>query len=361
MKLFRSVLLVAAMTALINSASLAGNLNASCTGGITYAWNKEFSAEDNLVELIWTGLDGKIDPPDANASGRLLGGTTGDDVFIRSTYIGYGYLRGFAQGRFDKLFTHDGLLQPGFKVYLRAWDAIYVTDLNNSYGDSEIYQIKVGDEFESYDFAPFEINMFLNGETHPVELSSFSVSSIAGRVVINWTTQSESENLGFHIFKSTSPTGEKIRANKELIKGAINSETRRDYSWEEPVDKEGQVWYYWLADVSTDGTMRYYGPKRVETIAAPKYYSLEQNYPNPFNPSTTITFSLKEAGRVQLSVFNVRGQMVAELINENKVAGQYSVEWNGLDANGFRAPSGLYFYTIRVNDFVETKKMALTK
>ena len=70
---------------------------------------------------------------------------------------------------------------------------------------------------------------------------------------------------------------------------------------------------------------------------------------------------LKEAGRVQLTDFNVRGQMVAELINENKVAGQYSVEWNGLDANGFRAPSGLYFYTIRVNDFVETKKMALTK
>ncbi len=258
------------------------------------------------------------------------------------------------------LFTHS-LIQPGRLVYLRAWDTPQVTDITDSYGDSELYQIQTGDEFEAHDFAPFQINFYLSGETHPVELSSFNVACTAGRVVITWTTQSETQNLGFHIFKSETPTGQKIRANKELIKGAINSETRRDYRWEEPVDKAGQVWYYWLADVSTDGAMRFYGPKRVETIAAPQFYSLEQNYPNPFNPTTTITFNLKEGGKVQLSIFNLRGQLVRELVNEEKPAGSYSVEWNGLDNEGMRVPSGLYFYSIRINDFAETKKMALTK
>ncbi|MDZ7371483.1 MAG: T9SS type A sorting domain-containing protein [candidate division KSB1 bacterium] len=344
--------------AILSGASFAGDLNASCTGGITQAWDQQFSAEGNLVQLIWAGPNGKIDPP--NADGPNLGAPTGDDVFIRDTYIGHGYLAGYAYGRFDKLFSHS-LIQPGAIVYLRAWDVPQVTNINNSYGNSELYQIQTADEFESHDFAPFAIYKYLNGETHPVELSAFNVAAVAGRVIITWTTQSESQNLGFHIFKSQSPTGQKIRANKEMIKGAINSATRQDYSWEEPIDKDGEVWYYWLADVAVDGTMRFYGPKRVETIAAPKYYSLEQNYPNPFNPSTTITFNLKEPGRVQLSVFNLRGQLVKELVNEERVAGQYSVEWNGLDGNGLRVPSGLYFYSIRVNEFTETKKMALTK
>jgi hypothetical protein len=360
MKISMSLLGVIGLVMLLSAATFAGDLNASCSSGVSMAWNKQFSAEDNLVELIWAGPDGKIDPPDANGRGRSLGAPSGDDIFIRNTTIGYGYLDGFAEGRFDKLFSHS-LIHSGILVYLRAWDTVYVTDMNNSYGDSELYQIQTANEFESYDFPAFEIDTYLSGETHPVELSSFSVSSVAGRVIIAWTTQSESQNLGFHIYKSDSPTGQKVRADKEMIKGALNSETRHDYSWEEAADKDGKVWYFWLADVSTDGSMRFYGPKRVETIAAPQYYSLEQNYPNPFNPTTTITFSLKETGKVQLSIFNLRGQSVRELVNEEKSAGQYAVEWNGLDSNGFKAPSGLYFYTIRVNDFSETKKMALTK
>lgn len=358
MKIYRSLLVVIGLVVLLSAAALAGDLNSSCTQGVIQAWNKQVSAEGNLVELIWAGPDGKIDPPGAN--GLVLGAPTGDDQYIRNTIIGNGYLSGFAQGRFDKLFTH-ATIQPERWVYLRAWDKANVVDMKDSYGDSELYQIQTANEFESYDFPSFEIDMYLNGETHPVELSSFSVSSVAGRVMIAWTTQSESENLGFHIYKSDSPTGQKIRANKEMIKGAINSETRHDYSWEEAADKDGNIWYFWLADVSTDGSMRFYGPKRVETIAAPKYYSLEQNYPNPFNPTTTITFSLKETGKVYLSIFNLRGQSVRELVNEDKAAGQYAVEWNGMDSNGFKVPSGLYFYTVRVNDFSETKKMALTK
>ena len=342
---------------LLSVTANAGDLNASSTAGIIQSWDQVPSAEGNLVQLIWAGPDGVIDAPNPNSD--PLGAPTGDDQFIRDTYVGNGYLAGYAEGRFDKLFTHSDI-QPGRYVYIRAWDTSVINSAENSYGDSELYQVQSADEFEAYDFGTIEIDTYLNGETHPVELSSFSVSSVGGRVVIEWTTQSETENLGFHIYKSETHNGQKERVTTNMIKGALNSETRHDYRWEEPVE-EDRVYFYWLADVSTDGTMRFYGPKRVETVAAPQYYTLEQNYPNPFNPSTTISFTIKDAGKVQLAVYNLRGQVVRELVNEERSAGSYSIEWDGLDNAGFRAPSGLYFYSIQVNNFRQTKKMALTK
>lgn len=88
----------------------------------------------------------------------------------------------------------------------------------------------------------------------------------------------------------------------------------------------------------------------------PKDYGLEQNYPNPFNPTTTIMYSLPEAGYVTIDVFNLLGQSVATLVNEAKAAGRHSVSFlaNNL-ADGF------YFYSIRAGSFSEMKKMILLK
>ncbi|MBN1478918.1 T9SS C-terminal target domain-containing protein [candidate division KSB1 bacterium] len=342
----------------VTATLIAGDFNASCKGGIKNLKDGQFSDEGNLIQLIWAGQDGKIDPPSADPN--QLGQPTGDDEFIRDTFVGNGYLLGYADGRFDKLFTHSSL-QAGRSVYLRAWDTDVITSIEDSYGDSDLYQIQQANEFEYYDFPPFMITTFLNGKTNPVELSGFSISSFPGRVVLEWTTQTETENLGFHVYKSDSPSGQKIRATKDLIKGALNSETRHDYRWEEKIDQDGEIVYYWIADLSTSGVMRFYGPKRIETQAAPDQYALEQNYPNPFNPTTTITFSLKEDGLVTLAIYNLVGQVVRELVKEERSAGQYSIEWNGLNENGYKAPSGLYFYTIQVNGYRETRKMALMK
>lgn len=87
-----------------------------------------------------------------------------------------------------------------------------------------------------------------------------------------------------------------------------------------------------------------------------KEFLLYQNYPNPFNPSTTITFSIPNEEFVSLKVFNSLGEEVAELINETKPAGNYSVAF---DAS--KLSSGIYFYTINAGNFVETKKMILLR
>jgi|YelNatPaOPRAMG01_1025707.scaffolds.fasta_scaffold00247_4 hypothetical protein len=88
----------------------------------------------------------------------------------------------------------------------------------------------------------------------------------------------------------------------------------------------------------------------------PATYKLSQNYPNPFNPSTTINYSLPKSGLVTLKVYNILGQVVATLVNQNQVAGNYNVSF---DAS--RLASGVYFYSIKAGNFSEVKKMMLLK
>jgi hypothetical protein len=85
-------------------------------------------------------------------------------------------------------------------------------------------------------------------------------------------------------------------------------------------------------------------------------YKLSQNYPNPFNPSTKITFSIPEEGLVSLKVFNILGEEVAALLNEQMKTGVYEVDFNAANLS-----SGIYFYTIKANSFTSTKKMILIK
>jgi glycosidase len=87
-------------------------------------------------------------------------------------------------------------------------------------------------------------------------------------------------------------------------------------------------------------------------------FSLMQNYPNPFNPSTNIRFNVAEAGIVSLKVYDLLGEEIVTLIDEYKPSGQYEVTFNGRN-NGSNISSGVYFYQLKVNSFVETRKMVL--
>ncbi|CAF3693578.1 unnamed protein product [Rotaria sp. Silwood1] len=88
----------------------------------------------------------------------------------------------------------------------------------------------------------------------------------------------------------------------------------------------------------------------------PESYSLKQNYPNPFNPSTKISFDIKNSTFASLKVFDMTGKEVKTLVNENIAAGSYEINFNASELN-----SGVYFYTLKTNDFTETKKMMLVK
>jgi hypothetical protein len=93
-----------------------------------------------------------------------------------------------------------------------------------------------------------------------------------------------------------------------------------------------------------------------EKQIVPTQYSLSQNYPNPFNPSTVIKYQLKADSKVSLTIYNILGQEVANLVNEEQKAGTYSVNFNAS-----RLSSGVYFYKLQAGSFTSTKKMMLLK
>jgi hypothetical protein len=93
----------------------------------------------------------------------------------------------------------------------------------------------------------------------------------------------------------------------------------------------------------------------------PSLFTLNQNYPNPFNPVTIIDYTLPSRADVTITIFNLLGQTVRTLVNNQQAAGSYSITWDGRDNSGKTAASGLYFYRLQAGDFAESKKMIMLK
>ena len=98
------------------------------------------------------------------------------------------------------------------------------------------------------------------------------------------------------------------------------------------------------------------------TVITPNQYKLSQNYPNPFNPTTSINFSLPIANKVSLVIYNMLGQEVTRLVdNEYRPAGDYTAQWNGTNSAGISVSSGTYIYQLKYGNFSLTKQMTLLK
>ena len=99
-----------------------------------------------------------------------------------------------------------------------------------------------------------------------------------------------------------------------------------------------------------------------EEDAAPGLVTkLKSNYPNPFNPSTTISFDLAKSGNVDLSIYNIRGQLVKQLAHQSLPSGSHSLVWDGKDRAGRNVASGVYFYRLETQNYSSTRKMLLMK
>ena len=93
----------------------------------------------------------------------------------------------------------------------------------------------------------------------------------------------------------------------------------------------------------------------------PQVYALQQNFPNPFNPSTTIQYSLPQAGPVSLKIYDMVGQVVRHLVEQNQVAGSHQAVWDGLDKAGAPTANGVYLYELRAGEYRARRKMLLLK
>ena len=210
--------------------------------------------------------------------------------------------------------------------------------------------------------------------TLPVVLASFTAQYIDSTPIICWTTQSETNVLGWNVYRSeTDILEEAIQTNTEIITGAGTTSELTEYTYEDMNEVTANTEYcYWLESIEYSGSTDNYGPisllipeegEEPGSPEIPVIYGLHQNYPNPFNPNTEISFSMKEDCIAELSIYNIIGQKVITLFTNKSVTEDelYRVTWNGKDETGNSVSSGLYFYKLKAGDFNSTKKMILLK
>ena len=193
----------------------------------------------------------------------------------------------------------------------------------------------------------------------PVELISFTHRIVNGKVILDWVTATELNNLGFEIQRSADNN---IFTTIGFVEGKGTTTTNQYYSFTD--NYAASTVYYRLKQVDFDGSYNYSQVIEVNGVTVSTIY-LEQNYPNPFNPATTIKYQLGNDGFVNLKVFNALGEEVAELVNQFQKAGSYQVEFNAStvchSCESRNLSSGIYLYQLKVGDYLESKKMLIVK
>ncbi|MCH7963039.1 MAG: T9SS type A sorting domain-containing protein [Bacteroidetes bacterium] len=193
--------------------------------------------------------------------------------------------------------------------------------------------------------------------TLPVELTLFTATIQMQNVNLVWRTETEINNLGFEIERKVSSNLSQNGIDSGWLKigfvpGNGTTSDPQEYFYLDDIRViSSTTLAYRLKQIDFNGTYEYSDEVLVENIS-PGDFELKQNYPNPFNPSTNIQYAVGSQKFVVLKVYDVLGEEMATLVNEEKSAGTYEIMF---DAQVLT--SGVYFYTLKVGSYIETKKM----
>jgi hypothetical protein len=199
----------------------------------------------------------------------------------------------------------------------------------------------------------------------PVELTSFTATTLKNNVLLTWSTATETQNAGFEVERRTVgqaflPVSQARMSDLPwtkvgFVKGAGNSTSPKSYSFSDPASAGHYA--YRLKQINLDGSYKIYQEAEVNVALSPAQYTLSQNYPNPFNPSTMLSFAVHAPQHVSLKVFNLLGQEVATLFNGMAEADVlYKVAFNAA-----ALPSGVYFSVMKTDAKTEMKRMLMMR
>ena len=193
------------------------------------------------------------------------------------------------------------------------------------------------------------------------ELATFGGELVDDRVVVSWSTASQTNNAGWRLLRSVD--GENFEAVSELMQGAGTSDAMLSYSIEDVnLPSREKVWYQ-LEQVDLDGSISRSNPVEVllgARMPVPTVFSTNV-YPNPFNPSTTISYDLPNESFVSIVIYDAIGQEIRRLVSEQTAAGRYRVQWDALDTQGRAVGSGVYIAKVEAGSFSSSQKMLLLK
>jgi len=224
---------------------------------------------------------------------------------------------------------------------------------NSGLPDNDVYSIVIDGSGNKWIGTTGGLAVFNEGGVVPVELTSFTVIANGKEVTLNWSTATEINNQGFEVQRSTEG---KDFFTVGFVNGHGTTTEPKNYSYIDDIEGiNANLLAYRLKQLDYNGSFEYSDVVYIDNLS-PTEFVLHQNFPNPFNPSTKISWQLQVGSKATLRLFNILGKEVAILVNEYKPAGKYETEFNAANL-----PSGVYFYQLRVGEFVQTKKMLLLK
>jgi len=207
-------------------------------------------------------------------------------------------------------------------------------------------------------FSEFTLGGDINNPL-PVQLNSFNAIKGKNEVILKWQTTSEINCFGFEIERFVTTANSNNNPEWKsigFIKGNGSSNSTIDYTYTDNTPVAGVILYR-LKQIDTDGSVSYSSEISIE-IGAPEEYSISQNFPNPFNPETVIRYQLPEISQVKLELFNILGEKIKTLIDDEMEPGNYEFK---LSLSDITLTSGIYFYRITAGNFTSVKKMVILK
>ncbi len=291
---------------------------------------------------------------------------------------------GIIHGNDGKIYrTRDGAITldqfniPGMSyplnIYLKDSLSIYVTanklystydggvswgvnEFRNFSGNNSLLWMTMYDHFEGIGVSRTGVGSGIwktwNRGNTPVELSGFSAVSLGNKVALQWTTETETNNMGFEIERKYRHGDWKTIG---FSKGSGTSTKRIFYGFDDDEPKAPAILYYRLKQIDYDGRSAYSNEIEVILGEVPENYSIAQNYPNPFNPSTKVSFTLPEENEVVIRVFNAMGELVKEFNRGILPHGWFDQEIEMADA-----PSGVYICQVFCTNTVTARTKSLT-
>ncbi len=237
-----------------------------------------------------------------------------------------------------------------------AGDILYttVTDNYGTYnGQSRTFAITLNSSEQQ--------DIIGEGASLPVQMNSImAASSQEEGITLIWRTESETDCAGFYIWRSEEEEGQYMKITTALIPGSGNKSDATEYSYSDQNVQGGIVYWYKIEEISTDGNSAFYGPVSIAiSISVPIEYGLSQNYPNPFNPETTFRYQLPEMSDVSIEIYSILGQKIKTWQYVSQPAGEYTVNWNGIDDLGKQVSSGIYFLQMKAGSYREMRKMTV--
>jgi HYDIN/CFA65/VesB-like, Ig-like domain/FlgD Ig-like domain len=361
--------------------------------GNTYRTNNVFVSSNGLITFgighsDYSGAEGAsipdssvpndmiagccMDLDDDNTGQIYYGGDSSMHVITWYKYHDYGDSAEWIT--FQIILRSDGLIKIQYNANESSISSTISADtilgdaligIENSTGTAGIEYRNNSETGPIFDNGPLVVAFSTNEGALPVELSSYSAAATRDqKIVVEWITQSESNMIGYKIFRSKSDLYN-VDYVSDLV-AATNTSMTHTYEF---IDAEAEpmiTYNYWLQSYELDGFCNLWGPVSAMIFDAPPpelpiITELSGNHPNPFNPSTSINFSLNTPTFVSINIYNMKGQKIKSLVSEEMGANYHHVVWDGKDKSGKSAASGIYFYRMKAGDYDKVKKMLIQK